>query len=97
MGARSDVGFGALSNWEWEVNIAAVHVLLNDGKHVWVDLGCEFEDWCKLWHTLETWLGHYTLGNSLHERKVVLQGLSQDLRVNLLQVQVTNAIRVSVH
>jgi hypothetical protein len=83
VGARSNVVSGALGKRAWEVNIAAVHVLLNNCEHVGVDLGGKLEDRREVRNANAARFSHYAFGNRLNEWKVVFESFRQNLRMNL--------------
>lgn len=71
MGAAEDVLAGALSDWEWVIDVAAVHVLFHDGEDLGVDLGDSFDDWGQVWDAV-WWFDHDALGYGFGKWGVVL-------------------------
>src|SRR5699024_11078180 len=82
---------GALGDWEWVVNIAAVLVLLHDGENIRVDLGDGLNDRCQDWNTV-WWFHHDALSHCVCEGHVIFEDIKEQAGVYLLKVQVANAL-----
>src|SRR5699024_4858681 len=74
--AAEDVLTGALSNWEWVVHIAAIHILLNDGENIGVNLRNSFNDWRQVRNTMR-WFDHDALSNGIGKWHVIFQNIEK--------------------
>jgi hypothetical protein len=72
VGARSNVVSGSLGNWAWEINVASVHVLLNNCEHVGVYFRGELKNRGEFRNANAARFSHNAFGNGLNKRKVVL-------------------------
>src|SRR4029078_1715354 len=92
---RPEVAAGALGGREWMIGIARVHVLLDDREHVDAEL---FDGVEQRRHVRDAArrLGHRAELDRLTEREIRRLDLRADLGIDLLEMQVPDAVRCPV-
>src|SRR5690606_30821990 len=85
MGAAEDVLAGALGDRERAVDVAAVHILLDDREDLGVDLGNRLDDGGEVGDAVRR-LDHDSLGDGLGEWHVILQHVEEQTGIHLLEV-----------
>src|SRR5882757_3683663 len=89
--ARAQVLTGALRDGQWCVDIARIHVLLDDREHVDAEPLDRGE---QRWHVRDSagWLGHGAELHGLTEREVLRLDLGAHLRIDLFEVEVADTL-----
>src|SRR5262245_35713977 len=88
---RPEVAAGALSDWQWLIGIARVHVLFHDREHVDAEL---FDGVEQRRHVRDSARGfdHRAELDRLAERQILRLDLGAHLGIDLLELQVPDAV-----